>query len=71
MNGFELCKEIRKLDGKVKICFMTAFEMHLKEFETILPSIRVDGLITKPVRIVDLCSTVKRLLAIAEREDKT
>jgi two-component system catabolic regulation response regulator CreB/two-component system response regulator ChvI len=62
MSGFELCREIRKRDEKIRICFMTAFEMHLTEFEKVLPSIKVDGLVTKPIHMVDLCSTIQRLL---------
>jgi hypothetical protein len=58
------------MDEKVKICFMTAFEMHLTEFNKVLPSLKVDGLITKPTRIVDLCSAVQKLLAITEYVDK-
>jgi hypothetical protein len=42
---------------------MTAFEMHLNEFKKVLPTIKVDYLITKPTRIANLCSTVQRLLA--------
>jgi DNA-binding response OmpR family regulator len=58
MNGFELCKEIRTIDEKVKIFFMTAFEIHLSEFERVLPSIRIDGFIKKPLRLADLRSIV-------------
>jgi two-component system, OmpR family, response regulator ChvI len=71
MNGFELYREMRKRDEKIRICFMTAFEMHLKEFEKVLPSIKVDGLLTKPIHIVDLCSTVQRLLNNSNSRDKT
>src|SRR5438132_2177377 len=28
MNGFELYREIRKIDDKVKVCFVTAFEVY-------------------------------------------
>ena len=28
MNGYELYKEIRKLDDKVKVCFLTASEVY-------------------------------------------
>jgi len=28
MNGYDLYKEIRKLDNKVKICFLTASELY-------------------------------------------
>ncbi|MGI8834256.1 MAG: response regulator transcription factor [Nitrososphaeraceae archaeon] len=26
MNGIDLCKEIRKMDSEIKICFATAFD---------------------------------------------
>src|SRR5262245_66040210 len=32
MNGIDLCKEIRKVDNKVKICFLTAFGPRYEEF---------------------------------------
>lgn len=28
MNGFELCRKIRKKDEKVRVCFLTASEMY-------------------------------------------
>jgi response regulator RpfG family c-di-GMP phosphodiesterase len=31
MNGFELYREIRKIDDKVKVCFVTAFELYHEE----------------------------------------
>jgi DNA-binding response OmpR family regulator len=33
MNGIGLCKEIRKLDSKVKVCFLTAFDSLYGEFK--------------------------------------
>jgi CheY-like chemotaxis protein len=32
MDGFELCKKIREMDPKVKICFLTASEMFYEEY---------------------------------------
>jgi DNA-binding response OmpR family regulator len=72
MNGFELCREIKKRDEKIKIFFMTAFEIQLSEFEKVLPSTKVDGFIKKPIRIADLRSTVQKLVANSnDRDDKT
>lgn len=61
MNGFELCRRIRKLDQKIKIYFMTAFEINKEEFEKVLPSIKVDGFVLKPIRIAALCSTIEKV----------
>ena len=30
MSGIDLCKEIRKIDNNVRICFLTAFDSRLK-----------------------------------------
>ena len=32
MDSFELCKKIREMDPKVKICFLTASEMFYEEY---------------------------------------
>src|SRR5919198_3135001 len=32
MNGFKLYKELRKIDSKVKVCFLTASEMFYEEY---------------------------------------
>src|ERR671932_2840012 len=30
MNGFELCQEIERIDNRVKVCFITAYEVYYK-----------------------------------------
>ena len=63
MNGFELCREIRKRDAKVKIYFMTAFEINKSEFEKVLPSLHVNGFIKKPITITQISTLVDAELA--------
>jgi DNA-binding response OmpR family regulator len=62
MNGFELYREIRKVDSKVRICFLTAFEVHYNELKRILPSIDTRHFIKKPVSIASLVRIVRREL---------
>lgn len=69
MNGFELCREIRKKDEKVKIYFMTAFEIYFTEFEKVLPSIKVDGFIKKPIDLGELSSLVQSIMNNGHRGD--
>ena len=38
MNGFELYREIRKLDDKVKVCFMTAFDIQKEDIKAAIPT---------------------------------
>ena len=39
MNGFELSGEIRKIDDKVKITFMTAFDIRKEDLKTAVPAL--------------------------------
>jgi DNA-binding response OmpR family regulator len=32
LNGFELYKEMKKIDNKTKVCFLTASELYYEEF---------------------------------------
>jgi two-component system, OmpR family, response regulator ChvI len=57
MNGIDLCKEIRKLDNGVRICFLTAFDSRYEEFRRYS-----DCFIRKPITIEDLLEKVKKEL---------
>ena len=59
MNGFELCKEIRKINDKVKVCFATAFDIQKEEEEEGLKAIiatsnEKPNIIRKPISIENL-----------------
>jgi CheY-like chemotaxis protein len=61
MNGFEFVRKARKINPKVKILLMTAFEIDDKEFASVLPKPKIDGLIRKPSsskQILDMVSSV-------------
>ena len=63
MNGFELFEEIRKIDNKVKACFLTAFgEGYTEEFGRRFPSSKNVSFIRKPIRIDDLVKKVNELV---------
>lgn len=32
MDGFRLCQEIKKIDNRIKVCFLTASEMYYERF---------------------------------------
>ena len=48
MNGYEFVKQVKKINPKVKIILMSAFEIEDKEFHRILPSVKIDGFLQKP-----------------------
>lgn len=62
MNGFELYREIKKKDSKVKVCFLTASEVYSEEFKRMVPTIGAVCLIEKPISISNLLEIVKREL---------
>ena len=66
MNGFELYREIRKKDNKVKICFLTAGEMYYGVYTDIFNALDVKCLIRKPIDNKEL---IKRIDEIIQRRD--
>ena len=63
MNGFELYKKLRKVDDKVKVCFITAYEDYRKEFKESFPELdETKYFIRKPTAIEDLVNHVSAIL---------
>lgn len=63
MNGFELYYKIRKLDDKVKVCFLTAGEMYDEEIrKETFPELDTNRFIRKPIANQDLIQRVKDIL---------
>jgi DNA-binding response OmpR family regulator len=60
MNGFELYQEIKKIDDKVKVCFITAFEVYYQSLRELYPNMKVECFIKKPITTDDL---VDRIMA--------
>jgi two-component SAPR family response regulator len=59
MNGFELYKEMAKICNKVKVCFMTAFEIYRDEFKTLFPKLSLNCFADKPISIKTLSNLFK------------
>jgi DNA-binding response OmpR family regulator len=59
MNGYELYKEIRKIDNKVKVCFLSASEIYDKKLQKVSPPSDVKCFISKPIQMNDLMRIVK------------
>jgi two-component system response regulator ChvI len=49
INGFQFVRMARELRPDLKVIFMTAFEINISEFEKIHPSMKVHGLVKKPI----------------------
>jgi two-component SAPR family response regulator len=54
MYGHELYDEMKKIDRKLKICFMTATYQNYEGLRAAFPMIEIEYYIQKPVEIKDL-----------------
>jgi two-component system, OmpR family, response regulator ChvI len=63
INGFELYEKIRRIDSKVKACFITAYEVYYQSLREIFPDMDIDCYV-KPINIDDLVKHVKVHLGI-------
>lgn len=64
MNGIEFYQQMKQIDKKVKVCFITASEIHYYEKITkeVFPTLGVRRLIRKPIKIEDLVKDLKQEL---------
>jgi two-component system, OmpR family, response regulator ChvI len=65
MNGFELYKEIEKVDNDVKVCFITAFEIYYEALREVFPSRdgkTINCFFRKPIALDDLVCRIKEEL---------
>jgi DNA-binding response OmpR family regulator len=66
LSGFQLYREIKKIDPAITACFLSAFEIHPSEFEKVFPSLKdVKTIIKKPVSIYNLLREITPLLRIS------
>jgi DNA-binding NtrC family response regulator len=61
MNGYEFVKKVKKINSKVKVILMTAFEINDKEFHNLLPDVKVDGFLQKPFSIQQLNNVIEKI----------
>jgi CheY-like chemotaxis protein len=71
MNGFQLYREIKKIDSKVKVCFLTASEMYYENYRKNeaaaeaaedIAAIDKDLFLQKPVSNQDLLQQVNKMM---------
>ena len=66
MNGYELYEKVKKIDDKVKVCFLTAYgEHYTEEFKTRFTSSSLAdnvSFIRKPIMLDDLVEKVNEII---------
>ena len=62
MNGFSFCREIKKLDKDLKVCFLTAGEMYYGVYSDILSRLPANYFIRKPIDNEDLINRINEII---------
>ena len=58
MNGFELSREIEKIDDIPKVCYITSFVVYYESLKEIFPAAKVCCFIKKPIKIDKLADKI-------------
>src|SRR5438034_9986241 len=63
MDGFGLYEEIRKIDSKVRVCFITAYEVNYQALRAVFPDATtiedIGCFIRKPIEVDDLIKHIE------------
>jgi CheY-like chemotaxis protein len=59
MNGFELSDKIEKIDNKVKVCFISAYDIEDKALREKYPLLQIKCFLPKPISVSDLIKTLE------------
>ena len=63
INGFELYRQIKKIDDKAKVCFLTASEMYYEEFrKELFPALDKNCYIQKSIDNETLIKRINRIM---------
>jgi DNA-binding NtrC family response regulator len=58
MNSYEFVKRIKNLRSEIKVILMSAFEINQADMARVLPDIKIDSLISKPVSLRKLTKMI-------------
>lgn len=64
MDGFDVYMQIRKVDNKVRVCFLTAFDMNYGDLLASLPQLETRCFIRKPLGITPLVNHIRSELGL-------
>ncbi len=68
MTGFQLYREMKKVDTAIAVCFLSAFEIQPDEFKSVFPSMdSVKTIIKKPISINGLLKQIIPFLQVSAR----
>jgi two-component system, OmpR family, response regulator ChvI len=62
IDGFELYDKIKKIDNKVKVFFISAFDIDRAEISKKYPGLKIENFLPKPIQIPELIRRVEEQL---------
>ena len=65
-DGFELYKEIMKIDNRVKVCFLTAGDVNYSSIKDTFPTLNENQFIRKPIENTELIRRVNKIINLNE-----
>ena len=65
-DGFELYKEIMKIDNRVKVCFLTAGDVNYSSLKDTFPTLNENQFIRKPIENTELIRRVNKIINLNE-----
>jgi two-component system, OmpR family, response regulator ChvI len=54
MDGFQLYDKMKDIDNKVKVCFITAYEVNYEALRKVFPTLGLECFVQKPIEVSQL-----------------
>jgi DNA-binding response OmpR family regulator len=61
-DGFEVYKEILKIDNRVKVCFLTAGDINYRSLKGTFPTLDEIQFIRKPIENIELIKQIQKII---------
>ena len=65
-DGFEVYKEVMKIDYRVKVCFLTAGDVNYRLLKETFPTLDENQFIRKPIENTELIRQVHKIINLNE-----
>ena len=61
-DGFEVYKEILKVDNRVQVCFLTAGDINYRSLKETFPTLDENQFIRKPIENIELIKQIHKII---------
>ena len=65
-DGFEVYKEVMKIDNRVKVCFLTAGDVNYRSLKEKFQTLGENQFIRKPIENTELIRQVHKIIKLSE-----